>query len=390
MALESQLRVYGQRLTALRHIFGLSQTRLASKLNVTQSFLSQIERGNRPVPEPLIVHASTEFALPISFFVVAPSPLDSGPVTFRKTARATVRDEERVSGLYTEASRLFHMISEKSGYVPVNLPEPRDYNDDPEQVAVALRQSAGLTEDEPVLNVTRCLERMGIGVVDQLDSHNHEGGHTGVSRPSHLNHRPLVALAESVPGAVKRLTLLHEVYHLIADRDLVGPITSTRSSEEQRAFRFAAAFLLPEPVVRKRISESLNLHGYLPIKADYGISVPAVIRRAKDLGVISKDRYRSLSIQLSSQGWRTNEPVEVADEKPLLVTQALQKVYGSQPIARASHDIGVAPEWIHRWTSIADEAAPVASANIINFAAVRRRNNRREMSSMGEQANKRK
>lgn len=378
MASENNWRPYGQRLTALRHIFGLTQTALAEQLEVTQSFLSQVERGMRPVPETLVVQASSNFFLPMSFFAVQPSPMEAGPVTFRKTSRASRRDEERVSALYNEAARLFHTISQESGYVVAVLPDPSDYGDDPELVAMMMRQSAGLDENQPVLNVTRCLERLGFGVVDRLDDREHEGGHTGVSRPSRLNERPLVALAENIPGAVKRLTLLHEAYHLVADRSLSGPITSIRSPEEQRAFRFAGAFLLPETIVRRRVSESLNLHGYLPIKAEYGISVPAIIRRARDLGVISSDRYRSLSIQLSAQGWRTNEPVEVSDEKPILLYQALQKVYGSQPVARTSHDIGVAPEWILRWTHSTKDSTPVAPTNVINLASARERSRQDE------------
>lgn len=373
MAPESAPRVHGQRLTALRHIHGLTQTALAERLQVTQSFLSQVERGSRPVPDSLVVQASGEFGLPTSFFAVQPSPLESGPVTFRKTSRASVRDEDRVSELYSEAARLFRSVSSGSGYGVADLPDPAEYRDDPEEVALAMRRAAGLGETDPVLNATRCLERFGIGVVDSLDERCHDGGHAGVSRPSRLNHRPLVALAADVPGAVKRLTLLHETYHLIADRDLAGPITSTRSPEEQRAFRFAGAFLLPASVVRQRVSESLNLHGYLPIKADYGISVGAIIRRGRDAGAISADRYRSLSIQLSSQGWRTNEPVEVADEKPLLLSQALRKVYGEQPVARASHEIGAAPEWIHRWTHSVAESARSSTGDVIDLAAARAR-----------------
>ena len=64
-------------------------------------------------------------------------------------------------------------------------------------------------------------------------------------------------------------------------------------------------------MIRQRVTENLLLHGYMRIKADYGISIAAIIRRAKDLGVITAARYRSLSIQISSQGWRLNEPVEV-------------------------------------------------------------------------------
>jgi Zn-dependent peptidase ImmA (M78 family)/DNA-binding XRE family transcriptional regulator len=373
MASESRYRFNGQRLTALRHIFGVTQTTLAKQLDVTQSFLSQVERGNRPVPDSVVVQASSEYCLPIAFFSVQPTPLEAGPITFRKTSRASAKDEERVSELYNEAARLFRRVSAESGYVAADLPDPSEFRDDPEEVAIAMRRAVGLGDDDPVLNATRTLERFGIGVVDRLDERGHEGGHTGVSRPSRLNDRPLVALAEDVPGAVKRLTLLHEAYHLIADRDLAGPITSTRSPEEQRAFHFAGAFLLPERVVRRRVSESLNLHGYLPIKADYGTSVGAIIRRAWDLRVISNKRYRSLSIQLSSAGWRANEPVEVADEKPLLLGQALRKAFGNQAVARASHVVGSAPEWILCWTHGVDGAAAARPTNVVDLSERRDR-----------------
>lgn len=368
MAPEGSRRFSGQRLTALRHIFGLTQTALAERLDVTQSFLSQVERGDRPPPDSLVVDASMKFGLPMAFFAVLPQAFESGPMTFRKTSRASARDEGRVSELYNEAARLFRTVSEESGFRTADLPDPAEYGGDPEEVAIAMRDAIGLGADDPVLNATRTLERFGIGVVDRLDETGHGGGHTGVSRPSRLNDRPLVALADAVPGAVKRLTLLHEAYHLIADRDLAAPITSTRSMEEQRAFRFAGAFLLPETVVRERVSESLNLHGYLPIKADYGISVGAIIRRARDLNVISPDRYRSLSIQLSSAGWRTTEPVEVADEKPLLLGQALTKAFGTQAIARASHVVGSSPEWIRRWTRDIEPPPDEQPSNVVTLA----------------------
>lgn len=364
-------RFNGKRLTALRHIFGITQTTLAEQLGATQSFLSQVERGTRPAPDSLILETSSRYNMPLAFFTVQASPMESGPVTFRKTTRVTAKDEERISELYNEAARLFRSVSAASGYVTTDLPDPGDFGNDPEEVAVELRRAAGLDDEMPVLNATRTIERLGVGVIDRLDERGLETGHTGISRPSRLNDRPLVALMDEVPGAVKRLTLLHELYHLIADVDLAVPIKSTRSEEEKRAFRFAGAFLLPERVVHERVSESLNLHGYLPIKADYGISVGAISRRAFDLGVISAERYRSVSIQLSSAGWRTNEPVDVADEKPLLLNQALRKAFGGQAIARASHVVGSSPDWIRRWTHNQGDDAIEPAANVIHLAARR-------------------
>lgn len=368
-----QPKSVGQRLTALRQIYGLTQGDLAERLGVSQSFLSHIARGARPMPDSLAVDASREFGVPVSFFTVQQTPAELGPVTFRKNARASARDEGRIVTLYDEAARIFRAVSAESGYHAADLPDPADYDNDAELVAEAMRSAAGLGPEEPVLNATRTLERLGIGVVDNLDHLNEEArGHTAVSRPSHYNSRPLIALVAEVPGAVKRLTVLHEVGHLMFDRDLSGPV-STRSPEEKRAYKFAGAYLLPERVVRQRVSDTLNLHGYLPIKAEFGLSVGAVIMRARDLGVISPDRARSLQIQLSSQGWRTNEPVPVADEKPVLLAQALRKVYGKQATARAAHVLGAAPVWLHQWTHAHTEPPAPDAGKIIDFTAARTR-----------------
>lgn len=373
MVPEAPRGAVGHRIAALQRLLAITQAELAGRLGVAQPFLSQMTHGTRPVPDSILVRASAEFGLPTSFFMVQPSPAEIGQVTFRKSSRASVRDENRVVALYDEAARVFRAASELSGYRAADLPDPRDFDSDAELVAEAMREEAGLAWDEPVLNATRTIERAGVGVVDNLD-HLDEGaaGHTAVSRPSRYNDRPLVALVAEVPGEVKRLTVLHELGHLIFDRDLVVPIRGLRSSEERRAYRFAGAFLLPERVVRVRVSESLNLHGYLPIKAEYGMSVSAIVLRARDLGVISAARARSLQIQLSSQGWRHNEPVPVADEKPLLLGQALRRVYGKQMPARAAHVHGVAPEWIQRWTHAESGTAELAPGKVIDLARRRR------------------
>lgn len=353
-------KTVGQRLTALRQIYGLTQADLAGRLGVSQSFLSHIARGARPMPDSLVVDASREFGLPTSFFAVEQSRSAIGTVTFRKNSRASARDEARIVALYDEAARVFSAVSEESAYHSADLPDPAECDHNPELVAEAMRSAAGLALDDPVLNATRALERLGIGVIDNLDHLNDDSrGHTAVSRPSPFNERPVIALVADVPGAVKRLTLLHEAGHLIFDRGLSAPVSSTRSPEERRAYKFAGAYLLPEKVVRQRVSESLNLHGYLPIKADYGVSVGAIIMRARDLEVISSNRARSLQIQLSSQGWRNDEPVPVAAEKPVLLAQALRKAYGNQATVKAANDLGTAPEWLNQWTHA--HAEPVAS-----------------------------
>lgn len=355
----------GERLTILRDLEGLTQKELAIDLASSQSFLSQVERGDRPMPAELAVAASGRFGLPLSFFAALEGPAGTGEFTFRKKSSALVRDERRVKALHLEAARLFYGVSAASHLAPADLPDPRAFANDPELCAEELRSSAGLGPDQPIRNMTRFVERLGVGVVLGLDAERETvSDHTGISRPSRLNDRPLIAVVGEVPGAVQRISIAHELGHLIFDRD-TGAIRGTRSPEEARAFRFAGAVLLPAEVVRARVTESLTLHAYLRLKAEYGISVPAILRRARDLGTISAARYRSLSIQLSSMGWRNNsqEPVQVAAERATLLKQALAKAARGQSLMHSAQRWGVAPTALVRWLGPADEL-PIGMASV--------------------------
>lgn len=348
----------GSRLVALRHLEGITQGELASQLSVSQSFISQVEKESKPLPIEVARAACREFYLPEAFFSVPPDLSEVGVTTFRKSSRASVRDENQVKALFDEAARLFRMASLSSGYRYVEL--SRYALPDEEEAAGEVRRSLGLGPGEPIPNATRLIERIGAGVVhalSPLDTASRD--HDGMSRPNLANDRPLVATVGTQPPAVSRMTLMHELGHLIYDSSLATPIRGTRAPEELRAFRFAGAMLLPVSVVRSRITESLTLHGYLRIKADYGISVAAIIKRASDLSVISPGRARSLFIQHSSQGWRRSEPVEVAVEKPLLLSQAVRRGLGDE-VKVVAAETGVRESLVAHWTDLGMTSEPEA------------------------------
>lgn len=340
----------GARLQALRQIEGLTQTDLATKLGVTQAFVSHVEKGLKALPWEVATTAADQYGLPIEFFAAPPSLTDEGFATFRKSSKATVHDENKVVATFGEAARLFQRASEASGYPAVNLDDARET--DVEVTAQNVRAILGLDEESPILNATRALERLGVGVIHDLASIPEDRrDHAGLSRPNPFVDRPLIATLGSLPSAVARMTVLHELAHIIYDRDRTSAIRGTRALEEKRAFRFAGAMLLPAAVVRKRVTESLTLHGYLPLKADYGISVGAIIVRAAELGAISPERKRTLMIQLSSNGWRRAEPVPVADEQPILLNQATTRAIGTDArlVAQA---VGIRYTDAARWTGL--------------------------------------
>ena len=365
----------GQRIRALAELLGTSRTRLAESVGATPAQLSKIESGMQRFPLDLAVTMAEKHGVPLAFFTQNDPVHEATVPTFRKKARVSALDQKRTTRLAREAARIFTAASTQTGYKPFDFTDDEDLLDDVEQVALEVRRAAGIADDAPVPNVTRALERQGIAVINGLDPHAEPTGDlSGISLPTRHDQRPLVALVTSLPGAVARFTLAHEAAHHIWDQDLPSPITSTKDHREQRAHRFAGALLLPQQQATARITEQTTLRGYLPIKADYGLSVGAIIMRARDVGAISPDRARSLQIQLSSLGWRDPdvEPVPVAAERPLLLQQALARVTDLDGPGLASWT-ALPPQLVLHWAGLAETTPEAPAAPVIDLDAARRR-----------------
>ena len=369
----SDIERRGQRLEALREMFNLTQTGLADRIGVNQSFLSRIEKGERPLPAELVTKLTMAYKVPTTFFEVPPSDRESLVQTFWKTSKATVADERRIKRLHREATRVFESVSESSGYRTTDFVNPADHGGSVEHVAAVTRDRMGIAAGAPIMNTTRMLEHLGVGVVASLDGLDPRStDHMGISMPHSSTGRPLVGLISGLSGAEQRFALMHELGHLIFDQGLDSPIRTRRHPAELRAHHFARAMLLPTEAMTARISETLNLQGYLGIKAEFGVPVERIIKRGRDLGLISTDRERSLFIQWSSQGWRKNEPVEVAAEKPLLLGQALTEVYGHDR-SRSGRELGLPAALLRQWVHESERTtSPTKDARIIDLASRRR------------------
>lgn len=360
----------GARLGALRNLQGLTQEQLAQSLDVSASFLAAVIKGNKKFPNALAATAAEKYRVPLTFFLVRPDPADIGPVTFKKSSHARRRDEDRVVELYTEAARLARHASSLSKWREVALPHAPDLDGDPEAIAEAVRDLAGLRSSAAIENMTRTVEKLGVTVVHQLDPDNaDDSAHAGASRPSPWATRPLIALASTMPPAQKRFTIAHELFHIIAHQGLDVAPNKVRDPKERAADRFARAMLLPAEVAVQEISRTLTLQGYLKLKLKYGLAVDVLIKRGEELGLIDRSRAKSLYIQWSSHGWRTNEPVAVIDEVPVLLGQALQRAHGRSYAMKASHLTGVSADLIRLWVGPAVDPPfeEETSTNVVSF-----------------------
>ena len=168
--------------------------------------------------------------------------------------------------------------------------------------------------------------------------------------------RPIIGLFATGAGDRLRYSVAHELGHLVLHRNVAEHTRAT----EREADRFAAEFLLPEHRMRQILPEVMNLAIATEVKREWRVSIQMVVRRAHDLGIITDNRYRTLFMQISGNGWRTNEPVQVPVERPRLLRQMAEKKYGADIIGGAAGALGIGIQLVERIIEPFAEASMMA------------------------------
>ena len=120
--------------------------------------------------------------------------------------------------------------------------------------------------------------------------------------------RPIVLLTDDKSNYVRsRFDTSHELAHLVMHDD---SRPGTRIVETQ-AQQYAAAFLFPLRMAETELPRRLDGSGWTrlaELKRRWGISIAALLYRARTLRIISEDVHRNAMILMSGRGWRTIEP----------------------------------------------------------------------------------
>jgi Zn-dependent peptidase ImmA (M78 family) len=86
---------------------------------------------------------------------------------------------------------------------------------------------------------------------------------------------------------------------------------------------------MPEDSIRPYLSSTVNWRELMDVKARWGVSLSALLLRARDLQILSPARYVSSMKYMSARGWRKAEPgdrVLGAPEDPRLMRAALRRM----------------------------------------------------------------
>jgi Zn-dependent peptidase ImmA (M78 family)/transcriptional regulator with XRE-family HTH domain len=315
------------RLRQARELRGLTQIVLARQVGVHPSAIAQLETG-RMQPSPVVLDAiSRATGFPPAFFTRPNGPaLPLGSLRFRARAAITAR-QRRQARAY--AQMLYELMASMAAQTEYPAPRLPRLDGDPVAAASLTREALGLPPDRPIGPLIRILERHGVWVLaipvplPQRDACSAWAGGDGAT--------PVIMVAATPAGDRRRFSVAHEVGHLVLHYLPEG----TPHALEQQADAFAEAFLLPTAAMRAALALPITLTTLADLKARWGVSLQALIRRAHTLGVLAPSQYRSLSTQLGARGWRTQEPITVPVERPRALRQLAELLYG-RPLAYSS------------------------------------------------------
>lgn len=315
--------IYGHRIKQAREYCGITQQQLAERVGVKQSTIAQFESGRKNPSGILINRIAEKTGFNASFFFKEPIyNFPIGTLAFR--ARQSLSSNE-LNKAYQYANVLFEYsqkISPKFDLPSVNLP-PLNY--DPTKAAFAIRQVFGLPDDTPIRNLMLNIEKNGVLllvlpiVLSKIDAFS-----------TWSNNLPVIIVSTGKPTDRTRFSIAHELGHLVIHKAR----TKTIPEMEREANIFAVEFLLPEKAMKREIHLPVTLSSIARLKPRWGVSIQALIRRARDLELITERQYRYLFEQLSQRGWRVNEPpnLDIPKEKPRLISKMIIELYKDSSI----------------------------------------------------------
>lgn len=300
-----------ERLRLARKRSGLSLRGLSKRMErlgvkVSAQSIGKYERGEmRPGSEVLIALSKT-LDLPIDYFM-SPLQVELAGLEFRKKSGTSAKDRARVE------AEVLHQVERYLTIEQVLRLDSADWSNplssmrflsrvtEVENLADDVRDEWQLGRD-PIPNMAELLEHHGVKVLMLTLPDGVHGLTCEVRRPGHKD-VPCIVINSNDTLERRRLTLAHELFHLLADPD--SPIDL-----EKAANPFAGAFLMPADELRREAGCHRHAVAYeelIRLKRVYRVAASAMLVRFEQLGIISQS-VMIRAFQTVAKGWRRHEP----------------------------------------------------------------------------------
>lgn len=308
----------------------MTKKELASKVDVTPMAISHYENGDRRPSMDIIKALSKALNVKVSDFLRSRDEnLNFVHGEFRKNSSLPVKQQEFVRESVEEYfGRFYDAVDILGGEVLPKAPECHciKLSNDIEENAKAMRRHLKIAEDGPVGGLIELLENKGILVyVCNIDNDKFSGMNGTVES------RPYIIVNGTMSPERIRSTIAHEMAHFIFSwpEDMEEKAIEDMATAISGAFLFSKKDAVRELGIRRRM---ISRDMYLVCK-EYGISMFLLVKRAQLCGIINDGTAKGFYIQASKSGWRTNEPVRIEPEKPMLFAQLVYRAVVEQEIS---------------------------------------------------------
>lgn len=293
---------------------GLSLRGLSEALDglVSYNAISKYEKGLMGPDSRVLLALCRALGVDTEFFF-RPTTVTLSKIGFRKRTSVPVKEVDRIREEARDFFERYLEIESVLGLRPRPLPRADLCGEKDmagmlkaaENAATSLRKTWKLGIN-PIQNVHEELEHGGVKV-KEIESASNFDGFSGWAEDI-----PVIVLAKHLNGNLprKRFTAAHELGHLA----LRLPDGLTKKDEERICDRFAGSFLMPAAALSEFGAKRTNvtLGELKALKAEWGMSLQAIMRRFENLEIITPSRRKSFDfVYRAKYKWHvTGEPGE--------------------------------------------------------------------------------
>jgi Zn-dependent peptidase ImmA (M78 family)/transcriptional regulator with XRE-family HTH domain len=343
--------VNGWRVRQARELNGLTQSSLAEALGIDQTMVAHIERASKQPTSELLETIAEVLGLPSAFFRQQDGiEMQKGSLLFRSKA---VMGKKVIAQAHAHCELAFEFVLRLSAHanlIPVQLPTNEDAIE-----GARITRSLMECPDGPLFDLVRHTEKLGVLVIPLPDLRDCDAFAVWAGP---LKDHPIIGLQSGKASDRVRMSVAHELGHLVLHRFTSSGIRQY----ESEAYQFAAELLMPTHSIAQDFNEQkLTLFRFAELKTKWQVSMQALARRARELHALSDRQYRYLMMQISSKGWRTQEPAfhPLPVEKPRAIRRIAEIVIGQEEgWKRKAEEFCLSSDFVTKLL-VACQAAPI-------------------------------
>ena len=306
--------LFAERFKSARMINGFSLQDVADALDgqLSRQALHRYEKGDVVPDDDKVKMLSKALNVNTDFFL-RDTIIELGEIEYRLNAKISQKDEAIINETTKEYLSRYLELEEILGFDTtfINPLESFEIIKSYEQVneAANILRNAWNLGAGAIFNVVELLEDKKIKVVKLDVAEDFEGLQTCVTYNEGIK-IPVVAYnakKTNKPDRI-RLTLLHELAHLILKFDDIS-----HAQKEKFCFQFAGAMLLPQTTIKEELGDfrnKLSMNEIGNVKMQYGISMQAIVMRAKDCKIINEHYTKQFFFLFKQMNWRVDEPFD--------------------------------------------------------------------------------